>query len=263
VRYNSVIVLYFIQFEIPKFCFCLLQVGGDWEKLCIETLLRKISLWDEFYRNLFLDQVESLIETRMNGTVKLVLDHLRDPALSGEEDTFNFIWSEVGLNDNSNINNSNLLSMKTKAFSPHVQNVCQKLNASLQKLMEELFEYVDNNSTKDKNNFSTVDPLAFLNDRCEGGDSRESEPFSLTVDNQTILKFAQKTCTDSINKVMKQFRRIKTYFASLDLFVIYDLSSCLFPDGCGGIEAIGSQLNRAWKIVPSNDRALSCHSEVC
>ena len=151
----------------------------------------------------------------MNGTVKLVLDHLGDSSLSGEGDTFNFIWSEVGLNDNSNSNNNNsssnnnnnnLLSMKTKAFSPHVQNVCQKLNISLQKLMEELFEYVDNNSTKNKNNFSTVDPLAFLNDHGEGGESRESEPFSLTVDNQTILKFAQKTCIDSINKVNKYIR---------------------------------------------------------
>jgi hypothetical protein len=51
--------------------------------------------------------------------------------------------------------------MKTKAFSPSIQNVCKKLNESLQKLLDELYEYV---GSVDKA-ASNVDPLAFLNDQ--------------------------------------------------------------------------------------------------
>ena len=192
----------------------LLQIASDWEKLCLETLQRRISLWDEFYRNLFLDRVESLIEVRMNETSRLVVREIENPNLSNV-DTFGFIWSEVGLNDASavaklganngsdaNNNHHNQLSMKTKAFSPSIQEVCKKLNDSLQTLLNELYEYV---GRVDKP-ASNIDPLAFLNDQ----DPKlvvASEPFSLTIDNETILKFAQKTCQESIEKMVAEIAK--------------------------------------------------------
>ena len=50
-----------------------------------------MSLWDEFYRNLFLDRVEALVQMRMNDSVTLVLDELGNP-VTLEADTFQFIW---------------------------------------------------------------------------------------------------------------------------------------------------------------------------
>jgi len=73
--------------------FDLFQVGSNWEELCVETLQRKISLWDEFYRNLFLDRVETLIENRMSETSRLVLEELGKPDFN-DVDTFSFIWSQ-------------------------------------------------------------------------------------------------------------------------------------------------------------------------
>jgi hypothetical protein len=48
-------------------------VGLDWDKLCQETLSRKLVLWDEFYRNLFLDRVELLIESRIKENMQVSL----------------------------------------------------------------------------------------------------------------------------------------------------------------------------------------------
>ena len=198
----------------------------------METLMRKISLWDEFYRNLFLDRVETLIEMRMSETVGLVIDDLGTPGLT-DGDTFNFIWSEVGLNDSGkgntdNNNNNNQLSMKTKAFSPAIQTVCQKLNVSLQKLLEELYEYVDSGTSNDKDKSSRIDPLAFLNDQA-GQSGRESEPFSLTLDNETILKFAQRTCIESVSKMVAKVSEKKEEVNLIELGRFYAAVTELCP----------------------------------
>jgi len=194
--------------------------------------MRKISLWDEFYRNLFLDRVEMLIEMRMSETVRLVVDDLGTPGLT-DGDTFNFIWSEVGLNDagkgnTDNNNNNNQLTMKTKAFSPAIQSVCQKLNASLQKLLEELYEYVDSGTSNGKDQFSRIDPLAFLNDQ-NGPSGRDSEPFSLTLDNETVLKFAQRTCIESVGKMVAQVSERKGEANLIELGRFYAAVSELCP----------------------------------
>ena len=171
-----------------------------------------MNLWDEFYRNIFLDRVETLIEIRMTEMSQLVLTELGKSDLN-EADTFAFIWSEVGLNDLNlskpgfglNDNENNQLCMKTKAFSPHIQNVCKKLNLTLQKLLNELYEYVDNG---DKASASIADPLAFLNDRNVTANV-SNEPFSLTIDNETILKFSQKTCFESVEIMVSEIGRSK------------------------------------------------------
>jgi hypothetical protein len=66
-------------------------VRVDWERICVETVLRKLSVWDEFYRNLFLDRVETLTEVRMSETTRIVLGELGDPAFA-DVDTCGFIW---------------------------------------------------------------------------------------------------------------------------------------------------------------------------
>jgi len=45
----------------------------NWNKLCNDILSRKLVLWDEFHRNLFLDRVELLIEKRIKENIQVKL----------------------------------------------------------------------------------------------------------------------------------------------------------------------------------------------
>jgi hypothetical protein len=66
-------------------------------------------------------------------------------------------------------------------------------------LLEELYDYVDGGEAGTLAGGARHDPLAFLEDR---GEARQADPFSLSADNQTIMKFAQSTCLGAANKMV-------------------------------------------------------------
>ncbi len=118
-----------------------------------------------------------------------------------------YIWSEAGLSDFSTNKNSNeinsLLAMKSKVYTPSIQATCKKFNDSLTKLMEEITEYVKIKTEKEHN------PLSFLLDSHSTGND-QSEAFSLTIDNDAILKFAQKTCMENFIEMIKKISKQPT-----------------------------------------------------
>lgn len=70
-------------------------------------------------------------------------------------------------------------------------------------LMEEISEYVKTKPEKAHN------PLSFLMDNHSTG-NEQSEAFSLTIDNDAILKFAQKTCMENFVETIKVISKLPT-----------------------------------------------------
>jgi len=108
-----------------------------------------------------------------------------------------------------------VLAMKTKVYSPFVQKTCRKFNDSMSRLIDEIAEYVkikkENDSTR----------LSFLTDNPT--EREDSEPFSLTTDNDAILKFSQATCIESLTETIKSFSKLPTG-NSLEQVIIFNFT---------------------------------------
>ncbi len=187
----------------------------QWNSTCNELLGRDLSLWEEFYRHLFRDRVEALISTQIAGSMYYIQSSLstissEDSNSTAEADTadlLHFMMSEKGLNDiSSNSSSSTLLSLKAKAYPPIIQDMCQKFNEMLEKFIADLKDYVnredDYNKLLEKSTASVLFPTSITSDSESVQQGEGTEPFSLDVDNDAILKFVQTTTMNSLNSLL-------------------------------------------------------------
>lgn len=174
----------------------------EWQNMCENLLVGKsnLNLWEEFYRHIFRDRVEAIISTLIHGSIYFVQSTLNSKMIisandeKGEDDVFEFVWSESGLNNSD----EKLLALKARAYSPTIQETCGQFDSMLQKLVDDLKSYV--NLEKNKTRF-----LSSFHDE----EKRETEPFSLELDNEKILIFVQTTIQSSIQSMIGHYSKSK------------------------------------------------------
>ena len=92
-------------------------------------LNRKVNLWDEFYRNIFLERVESLISQKIQDAIWYLKSNLTSSTyLINEENVADFIWSEPSITDNPLEQSSSqrrqnrtlsTLELKARSYAPN------------------------------------------------------------------------------------------------------------------------------------------------
>ena len=90
--------------------------------------------------HLFRDRIEAIISTYVAGSIYYLQSSLSNlPML--ESSVMKYMMSEVGLND-SKIN-ADLLTLKARAITPNVQEMCKQFNNMLDATICDLKEYVN------------------------------------------------------------------------------------------------------------------------
>ncbi|XP_039254958.2 conserved oligomeric Golgi complex subunit 1-like [Styela clava] len=133
----------------------------EWEASCISTLGRRLSLWDEILKSLFLDKVKSLSQNSFfnlleTGKQKLneALENLKTISLNSET-TNEFIWHElssdilpdtawkqVSLRRGKEVKGR--LALKALTVTPPLHNLCQQLDSSMRQVIGDLSSYIPN-----------------------------------------------------------------------------------------------------------------------
>ncbi|XP_057303058.1 conserved oligomeric Golgi complex subunit 1-like [Hydractinia symbiolongicarpus] len=123
-----------------------------WEEYCRLCLNRSLSIWDEFFRPLFVERAKIILEKQfstcfsaLSGSLHDVLVHL-DDSQNGIDDSCwdhdlnGFTWHEFP-QDFSSLLDSNaegvegMLSLKVKSFTPSIKRLCVQLNDSLHSIL--------------------------------------------------------------------------------------------------------------------------------
>ena len=185
-------------------------------------LNRKVNLWDEFYRNIFLERVESLISQKIQDAIWYLKSNLTSSTyLINEENVADFIWSEPSITDNPLEQSSSqrrqnrtlsTLELKARSYAPTVQTICQQFNERLQSLIDELSEYVGNTSIQSSGaGDEFVSPsqmdMTFLGDRTTPGVLEDKAPFLLSQDNNAILEFVEKSIFGEIKVMLEEIHQ--------------------------------------------------------
>ena len=165
-----------------------------WSQLCQKLLGHSLNLWDEYYMHLFRDRIEAIISTYVAKSIY----YLQSSLVSLPKDclVMDYMMSEAGLND-SKVNN--LLTLKARAFTPNVQEICKYFNDMLETTICDLKEYVDcGNINKEESQPKFSD--YFTSDENK---NETKEPFALDSDNEFILKCVQKGIIANMDEFMQ------------------------------------------------------------
>ncbi|KAL5005428.1 hypothetical protein ScPMuIL_018884 [Solemya velum] len=135
---------------------------SSWEVICGRILDRRLSPWEDFFRPLFLDRVKALIQFQLDSTAELTkrqmtqvfekLDNYGDSNLLAEVDVASYVWSESPDDlhidmawvsaANRTLMEGGALMMKSKAFTPVVQNLSRKFDEKLKTALEDTLHYL-------------------------------------------------------------------------------------------------------------------------
>ena len=193
-----------------------------WNTVCQKMLNRELSLWNEFYRQIFRDKMESLARTQIAGSIYCVQSSLASSstekdAFASETDLSQHLWSDLNLTDmtllpkfgealnpgsrTGSMNRSTGLELKAMGFSPRVQELCQQFDVVLNKLVQDLVQFMnERENLSHKHGDSKGDTvLQFLSDE---KDAERKEPFDLDGDNACILQHVQESVVDHVQKLI-------------------------------------------------------------
>lgn len=132
---------------------------GDWNEACQATLGRRLLLWDEILKTLFLDKVKSLSKTLFanllnDGREKIdsALQSLQSSDRANES-TNSFVWKElpgdilpdaawrqVSVRKGREISGG--LGLKALTVTPMLHSMCMQLNASMKQVLNDLSNYI-------------------------------------------------------------------------------------------------------------------------
>ena len=158
-----------------------------WNKISGELLGKSINLWEEFYRHLFRDRIEAIVNTHFSGSVYFIQSSLNDFAKdTNEEKVIDYMISEL--------NTESLIKLKAKAYSPQVQAVCSQYDTILEGIIKDISDYLEDSNESD-----------------------QEVPFRLDLDNDFVLKNVQNAtlksvqeCTEFIENSAKNLPYIST-----------------------------------------------------
>jgi hypothetical protein len=186
-------------------------VTSKWNEMCESLLGHKLSLWEEFYRHLFRDRVEAIVSTQIAGSIYYLQSSLGDlPKSTVQEPVISYMMSEIGLNEivmSSNEDQKSLLTLKARAFTPAVQNMCLGFNGMLETAINDLNEYIRSSSLNVEaaaamTNGGTTNFFHLYLENGERNDHEDDEPFVLDLDNDAILKFMQQSITQHMDSLL-------------------------------------------------------------
>ena len=194
-------------------------MAEDWNKTCLAILNRKVSLWDEFYRNIFRERVEALISQKIEDAIGYLMSNLTSSRyIKNDESVTQFIWAEPSINDNpleqssgQNKQNRELssLELKARSYPPTVQMICQQFDERLHSLIGELSEYVGNSTIKNDGETDMFAGPSQIN-RTFFGDGttvtvlEDRAPFLLSQDNTAILEFVEKSILKEVKLMLEE-----------------------------------------------------------
>ena len=183
-----------------------------WSSLCNEALGRELSLWDEYYKGAFRDRAEALVTSHVAGSIYCIQSTLSDgeqvaKPFQAELDLSLFLWSEGNLGEidyatkygdsKQNMEKPSSLELKAFGYSRQVQDLCCKFDRLLEKLLEDLDQYING-----KQPGQSPDRILFLLDPHKPGPGPE-EPFDLGADSQAILLFTQDCIVSHMHDLQK------------------------------------------------------------
>lgn len=145
----------------------------EWEDACIAILGRRLSLWDEILKGLFLDKVKSLSQNSFtnlleNGKQKLneALQNLKSLS-SNSETTSEFVWHElpsdippdtawrqVSLRRGKEVKGG--LGLKALTVTPALHSLCQQLNSGMKQVIADLANYIPDVNVENINDKKTA-----------------------------------------------------------------------------------------------------------
>ncbi|GFO41000.1 conserved oligomeric Golgi complex subunit 1, partial [Plakobranchus ocellatus] len=176
------------------------ETWSCWEH--ITTNIVCLQIWDDFFKPLFVDRAQKLIQHQLETTAELMkrtiskammelTSDMNDSATQCERNLANFVWTEspadIILSDiwqsasTKTLMEGDGLMLKARTFTPAVQNLCQSVDEKLKLLLEDAEAYV------------------------EGGDSehRKGEgAFDRFADTPDILKCLQISSTKCVQEIL-------------------------------------------------------------
>ena len=170
-----------------------------WSQVCQEVLNHSLNLWNEYYVNLFRDRIEAIINTYVAGSLAYLQKSLVQ--LTNDCSVIDYMMSESGLNE---AKGHELLTLKSRSFTPKVQEICQAFNDILEATLNDLKQYV-NNSEKEEENSSNQHNFDFLTS--DENRNETKEPFALDSDNEFILKCVQKCISSNMEDFLQFLRK--------------------------------------------------------
>ncbi len=196
---------------IKKYCYDYLLNPKDgcmkpmeWNAVCNNILDKELNLWNEFFRNVYRERVETLIKTQIAGAVYCIQSSLSvysetQGSLDSELDLSPYLWAESNLNEVVYLPKfgevvqeggdplKRSLELKAHGYSPKVQDLCRQFDNILLKVLDEVSEFVK--PQKYSSDSDRLTSLFFLPE----SKSKEPEPFDPCVDNEAIVQFMQES----------------------------------------------------------------------
>ena len=96
--------------------------------------------------------------------------------------------------------------MKSRSFTPKVQEICQAFNDILEATLNDLKQYV-NNSERENENSSKQPNFDYLTSISDENRNETKEPFALDSDNEFILKCVQKCISTNMEDFLQFLRK--------------------------------------------------------
>ncbi|XP_072039024.1 conserved oligomeric Golgi complex subunit 1-like [Amphiura filiformis] len=189
----------------------LLAANGDqvsWDKVCKSVVNRRLSLWEEFIRPLFLTRVQAITQDSLDktctSTQQLLTQALQDMETTSPEcDIASYVWKELGIDmpspsawkgraQNKQPNEAGGLYMKSRAFTPRTQSICSTVDSQLKTLLDDLAYYTTQSEEKTQDNVATTPTY---------------NPFDKYADCTTLQSFLQISCSKCIHRILDHVKK--------------------------------------------------------
>ncbi|XP_055956270.1 conserved oligomeric Golgi complex subunit 1 [Patella vulgata] len=174
---------------------------SNWLKVCDSILDRKLNVWTDVLKPLFLDRVKALNQYQLDTTAELTkrnvtkvmmdLASYNDSGMVHEMDLAGYIWSESAGDISPNavwttsgtksMADSGGLILKARAFTPAVQSLCHSIDEKLKSLQEDNESYL------------------YPEDRHQ---ATIEGPFNLYQDTAVILTYVETSCSQCIQEIL-------------------------------------------------------------
>ncbi|XP_013380864.1 conserved oligomeric Golgi complex subunit 1 [Lingula anatina] len=179
---------------------------SEWDNICGHILKRKVPVWDEFIRPLFLARLQGILQSQFDSTLNMCKQHMTrvmaDVADTAQRSAAyecavgSYIWNEsqgdivnnsawVAASNKTLLESGGLL-MKAKAYTPAVQSLCGTFDSKLKALLEDSSYYIKSSDTK------------------QTGQQQQGnmEPFDRFIDEDNIRDFIREGCKDCVKKLL-------------------------------------------------------------
>ena len=174
----------------------------EWDSLCDSVLGKRINLWEEFFRGIFRDRLETLIANKVDGAVGTLEESAKT---AKSEPISEFIWAEGPPQDVFSKTSGNFtpLGLKTKGFSPKIVSVCSGVDQDFEALFQEVTLYLGEEKAGAKlQKFVCLYP--------EDENLNSPEPFSLSQDAQAMWEYTTKCIQSRVTTMVENLAECST-----------------------------------------------------